>query len=198
MEESTKMSDTAMTVQREYKRQYMREWRAKNKDKVAANNRRYWERRVAKVAETDNENGVVEDDAHFIEPARTTKRAISLMQPEKVKAVVDMCGGATAFADMMDCSRKHVYDWMNGVTAVRFELVKSICEKCSVSADYLLGYSDDPSMRRTAIDELGLSPDAVGALVDMKNAGMKEELGFVSDMICNSYFRRQHERPAAD
>ena len=49
MSEIILMSDAARAVQREYKRQYMREWRAKNKDKVAANNRRYWERRAAKA-----------------------------------------------------------------------------------------------------------------------------------------------------
>ena len=28
------------------RREYQREWRAKNKDKVAASNRRYWERKA--------------------------------------------------------------------------------------------------------------------------------------------------------
>ena len=31
---------------RDEKRRYAREWRAKNKDKVSANNRRYWERKA--------------------------------------------------------------------------------------------------------------------------------------------------------
>ncbi len=37
------------------RREYQREWRAKNKDKVAANNRRYWERKALarKVAERE-------------------------------------------------------------------------------------------------------------------------------------------------
>lgn len=34
----------------EERREYYRKWRAKNKDKVRENNRRYWERRVAKKA----------------------------------------------------------------------------------------------------------------------------------------------------
>ncbi|MBQ6365440.1 MAG: hypothetical protein IJI61_03405 [Oscillospiraceae bacterium] len=54
--EKNALSDAARKVQRDYKRAYMREWRAKNKDKVAANNRRYWERRAAKVAEKENAN----------------------------------------------------------------------------------------------------------------------------------------------
>ena len=34
----------------EAKRAYHKEWRAKNKDKIAASNKRYWERRAAKIA----------------------------------------------------------------------------------------------------------------------------------------------------
>lgn len=40
------MSDAAKEAQRKYKREYMRKWRAENKEKVAANNRKYWERRA--------------------------------------------------------------------------------------------------------------------------------------------------------
>lgn len=32
---------------RKEQREYMREWRAKNKDRVRANNQRYWEKRAA-------------------------------------------------------------------------------------------------------------------------------------------------------
>lgn len=34
----------------EERREYFRQWRAKNKDKVRENNRRYWERRAEKKA----------------------------------------------------------------------------------------------------------------------------------------------------
>lgn len=41
---------------REERRRYAREWRAKNKDKVAENNRRYWERKaLAKKAEQETD-----------------------------------------------------------------------------------------------------------------------------------------------
>lgn len=33
---------------KEERREYFRQWRAKNPDKVRENNRRYWERRAAK------------------------------------------------------------------------------------------------------------------------------------------------------
>ena len=42
----------------EERREYFRQWRAKNKDKVRENNRKYWERRAAKkAAETEQEAG---------------------------------------------------------------------------------------------------------------------------------------------
>ena len=50
------LSEAAQAVQREYKREYMRRWRAINKERVAANNRRYWERKAAQAAEADNES----------------------------------------------------------------------------------------------------------------------------------------------
>lgn len=39
----------------EERREYFRQWRAKNKDKVRENNRRYWERRAAKKAQAEQE-----------------------------------------------------------------------------------------------------------------------------------------------
>lgn len=35
------------------RREYYRQWRAKNKDKVRENNRRYWERRAEKKAQAE-------------------------------------------------------------------------------------------------------------------------------------------------
>lgn len=40
------MSEAAQEARREYKRVYMRKWRAANKERVAANNRNYWERKA--------------------------------------------------------------------------------------------------------------------------------------------------------
>lgn len=39
----------------EERREYYRQWRARNKDKVRENNRRYWERKAAKKAEAAKE-----------------------------------------------------------------------------------------------------------------------------------------------
>lgn len=37
--------------------EYFRQWRAKNKDKVRENNRRYWEHRAAKKLQAGQEAG---------------------------------------------------------------------------------------------------------------------------------------------
>ena len=42
----------------EERREYFRQWRAKNPDKVRENNRRYWERRASKRAEAEKEQVV--------------------------------------------------------------------------------------------------------------------------------------------
>lgn len=39
----------------EAKRAYMREWRAKNRDKIRANNARYWERKAQQATENAQE-----------------------------------------------------------------------------------------------------------------------------------------------
>lgn len=39
----------------EERREYYRQWRARNKDRVRENNRRYWERRAAKKAQAEQE-----------------------------------------------------------------------------------------------------------------------------------------------
>lgn len=45
---------------REERREYFRQWRAKNPDKVRENNRRYWERRAARRAEAEKKQEVIE------------------------------------------------------------------------------------------------------------------------------------------
>lgn len=44
---------------RKEQRAYYRQWRAKNKDRVKANNKRYWECRAAKKAADKQETGAV-------------------------------------------------------------------------------------------------------------------------------------------
>lgn len=60
MSYSIGLSDEAREAQREYKRNYMRAWRAKNKDKVTENNRKYWERKAEKARELNAKSGKAE------------------------------------------------------------------------------------------------------------------------------------------
>lgn len=39
------------------RREYMREWRKKNPDRVRRNNERYWQRRLAREQKEDGKNG---------------------------------------------------------------------------------------------------------------------------------------------
>ena len=47
---------------REAKRQYMREWRKKNPERVKANNRRYWERKAKELQESRGEHNAKTDN----------------------------------------------------------------------------------------------------------------------------------------
>lgn len=46
---------------REAKRQYFREWRRKNPDKVRESNRKYWQRRAARLAAEKEANDAKTD-----------------------------------------------------------------------------------------------------------------------------------------
>lgn len=53
-----KVSDAARMAQREYARQ----WRRKNPDKVREKNRRYWERKAKQLQENRGENNAKAND----------------------------------------------------------------------------------------------------------------------------------------
>lgn len=51
------MSAVEQEKARQARNKYAREWRARNRDKVKANNQRYWARKAASTAEQEAENG---------------------------------------------------------------------------------------------------------------------------------------------
>ncbi|MEF2838612.1 MAG: helix-turn-helix transcriptional regulator [Oscillospiraceae bacterium] len=71
---------------------------------------------------------------------------------------------ATDFADKLGLSRQTVGFYLSGKRIPDSETLAQICERCNVSADYLLGLSDDPNIKSPTIDQLGLSPGAVKQL----------------------------------
>lgn len=53
------MSEEALQAKREIEREYQRQWRKKNPDKVKKNREQFWERKAAamKVAENQSNSG---------------------------------------------------------------------------------------------------------------------------------------------
>ena len=49
---------------RQERNRYSREWRAKNKDRVRETNRKYWERRAAKLAAEGGDDDHASANAH--------------------------------------------------------------------------------------------------------------------------------------
>lgn len=60
--------------------------------------------------------------------------------------------------------RETITQWENGTRKVKAEHILLLCKAFDVSADYLLGLSGDPSRTPCAVDDLGLSHDAISSL----------------------------------
>ncbi|WP_294474487.1 helix-turn-helix transcriptional regulator [uncultured Intestinimonas sp.] len=65
---------------------------------------------------------------------------------ERLREVRKQCGEAqTAIAKLIDVSVPQVSDMENGKKTTTVEKMALICEHYRVSADYLLGLTDDPT-----------------------------------------------------
>ena len=60
--------------------------------------------------------------------------------------------------------RETITHWENGTRDLKTEYLTKLSEFFGVSADWLLGLTDAPERTPAAVDELGLSPDAVSYL----------------------------------
>ena len=60
--------------------------------------------------------------------------------------------------------RETITQWENGTRDLKTEYLSMLSEFFGVSADWLLGLTDAPERTPAAVDELGLSPDAVSYL----------------------------------
>lgn len=60
--------------------------------------------------------------------------------------------------------RETITQWENGTRDLKTEYLAKLSEFFGVSADWLLGLTDAPERTPAAVDELGLSPDAVSYL----------------------------------
>lgn len=72
------------------------------------------------------------------------------------------------FAKKIGLSRQTVGFYINGDRIPDAETLKQICVRCNVSADYVIGLSDDPAVGHCAVDELGIPPTLVDFFLRLK------------------------------
>lgn len=72
----------------------------------------------------------------------------------------------TDFADKVDVSRQTMGFYLNGERIPDSLILARICKVCNVTADWLLGLTNDPKPKPCAVDELGITSDAINAITD--------------------------------
>jgi len=75
--------------------------------------------------------------------------------------------------------RETITQWENGTRKIKAEHILLLCEAFGISADYLLGLSDDPLRTPSAVDDLSLSPEAI---IGIKRIKMISEETFKPDI----------------
>ena len=91
----------------------------------------------------------------------------------------------TEFADFLCMSRQTVGFYCNGDRIPDALGIKTIAEKCEISADWLLGLSADKGIAKTATEDLGLSHDAI---MEIKNLGSGNMKVAFDNFICDPDF----------
>ena len=71
-------------------------------------------------------------------------------------------------ADALKIKRETISMWENGSRDLKTGYTVELAKLFSVSTDYLLGLTDDPAPKPSAVDDLGISPEAVSVLVQAK------------------------------
>ena len=72
----------------------------------------------------------------------------------------------TEFANKVGVSRQTMGFYLNGDRIPDALTLLQICKACNVSAGWLLGQTEDPAVCPSAVDELGLSVDAILGLTE--------------------------------
>lgn len=96
----------------------------------------------------------------------------------------------TEFAKFLGISRQTVGFYYNGDRIPDAMMLKEIAEKCDVSADWLLGLTNDPKRNPTAVDELKLSVEAAEILSQRCDNGVIEydASDFINAVAESDYF----------
>lgn len=69
--------------------------------------------------------------------------------------------------------------YCSGSRGPHLEQLPKIAEALDTTADYLLGITDDPNIKKSAVDDLGLSPSAIDWLRDVKRSSEPDEVGHI-------------------
>lgn len=94
----------------------------------------------------------------------------------------------TEFAKKLGLSRQTVGFYLNGDRIPDSETLVQICKTCHVSSDWLLGLSNDSSVRPTAVDELGLSEEAIESIRKLDRFIYDDMTSFLSNIIASRAF----------
>lgn len=118
--------------------------------------------------------------------ARTTKPDIKdayyAMFPTRLRLLLDRKGETQGkLADAIEVHRQSIGQWKDGTTVPDIYALKKIAGYYKVSADYLLGLSDDPQRKPSAVDQLGLTLEACEIL--KKKKGYPRYGEFISEVI---------------
>lgn len=86
-----------------------------------------------------------------------------------------------AIATHVGVSRQTVSQYVNGLSDPGFETLVKIADYFDVTADYLLGRTDEPSSRPSAVEELGLSTRAIEHILSSKSSPFGHGMRYLFD-----------------
>ena len=94
-----------------------------------------------------------------MEQASTKKDRFPIFRQRLGELMGDMT--TTEFAEKVGLTRQTMGFYLNGDRIPDSFTLAQICEECNVSADWMIGLTNDPSRHPCAADEIGLSPKAI-------------------------------------
>ncbi len=90
--------------------------------------------------------------------------------PTALRALMDERGETQEnIAKAAEKTRQTVSQYVNGISEPSYETLVKIADYFNVSADYLLGRTEDPNRKPCAADELGLSSEAIAVIKNCKH-----------------------------
>lgn len=93
-------------------------------------------------------------------------------------------------AEVSGRTRQTVSQYATGMSEPGYDVLVKIALYFGVTTDYLLGRTDDPAPKPAAVDELGLTPEVVEILTQLRSSSAADIWKpFVNDMILGTMVR---------